>query len=77
MGGICKKVETMRRYSMVQNVGREDTGEGNVDDPLTGGLGAVMWSCEKAQTYLDCEDVLNSPVGLGESWRVVGEFSKP
>jgi hypothetical protein len=77
MGGICKKFESIRRYFMVQNLGREDTGEGNVDDPQTGGLGAVVWSCEKAQTYLDCEDVLNSPMGLGESWRIAGEFSKP
>ena len=68
MGGICKKI---------QKLGLEDTREGNVDDPPTGGLGAVVWSCEDAQTYLDCEDVLNSPVGLGESWRVVGEFPKP
>jgi hypothetical protein len=48
MGGICKKFESIRRYFMVQNLGREDTGEGNVGDPQTGGLGAVVWSCEKA-----------------------------
>jgi hypothetical protein len=35
MGGICKKI---------QMFGREDTGEGNVNDPPTGGLGAVAWS---------------------------------
>lgn len=57
--------------------GLEDTGEGNVDDPPTSGLGAMVWSCENAQTYLDCEDVLNSSLGLGESWRVVRESPKP
>lgn len=67
-GGICGKI---------QKFGLENTGDGNVDDPPTGGLGAMVWSCENAQTYLNCEDVLNSSLGLSESWRVVREFPKP